>query len=101
MWEAVETSPGVYNTTYLDAVKVLINKLGEKGIYTLVDSHQDAFSRKFCGEGFPEFYADEDLMTECTGAVLPWLYKVFGLCKSMTDYGFSFNAQGNPLIKDC
>ena len=39
MWEAVERSPGVYNETYLDEVEALINKLGKKGIYTLVDGH--------------------------------------------------------------
>ena len=41
MWEAVETSPGVYNETYLNEIEKLINKLGQKGIYTLIDSHQD------------------------------------------------------------
>jgi endoglycosylceramidase len=39
MWEAVERSPGVYNTTYLEEINKLINKLGEKGIYTMVDMH--------------------------------------------------------------
>ena len=57
MWEAVETSPGVYNHTYLDEVEKLINKLGEKGIYTQVDAHQDALARIVCGEGMPNFYA--------------------------------------------
>jgi len=39
MWEAVEIAPNVYNETYLDEINNLINRLGEKGIYTLVDSH--------------------------------------------------------------
>ena len=39
MWESVETAPGVYNQTYLDEIDKLITKLGEKGIYTLVDAH--------------------------------------------------------------
>ena len=39
MWEAVETSIGVYNTTYLDEVETLINSLGNYGIYTMVDMH--------------------------------------------------------------
>jgi endoglycosylceramidase len=39
MWEAVERSPGVYNTTYLDQIDKLITRLGEKGIYTMVDAH--------------------------------------------------------------
>ena len=59
MWEAVETSPGVYNDTYLDEVEKLINNLGKKGIYTLIDAHQDTFARITCGEGIPNFYAKE------------------------------------------
>ena len=39
MWEAVESAPGLYNDTYLDEVDDLIKKLGENGIYTLVDAH--------------------------------------------------------------
>jgi endoglycosylceramidase len=39
MWEAVERSPGVYNTTYLDQVDKLITRLGNKGIYTMIDAH--------------------------------------------------------------
>lgn len=45
MWESVETSELTYNHTYLDEVDKLITRLGEKGIYTLVDAHQDLFSR--------------------------------------------------------
>lgn len=61
MWEAVETAPGVYNSTYLEEVDTLINKLGAKGISTLVDAHQDVLARQICGEGMPNFYAREVL----------------------------------------
>ena len=57
MWEAVETAPGVYNQTYLDAVDSLITKLGAAGIHTMVDAHQDVLARVICGEGMPNFYA--------------------------------------------
>jgi endoglycosylceramidase len=59
MWEAVETAPGVYNQTYLLEVDKLITKLGKKGIYTLVDAHQDVLARQICGEGMPNFYAKD------------------------------------------
>ena len=39
MWEAVETSPGLFNSTYLDEVDNLITTLGGWGIYTIVDAH--------------------------------------------------------------
>ena len=39
MWEAVERQPGVYDMDYLTKINALITKLGEQGIYTLVDAH--------------------------------------------------------------
>jgi endoglycosylceramidase len=56
MWESVETSPGVYDMAYLDKIDALINRFAEYGMVTLVDNHQDLFSRKLCGEGVPYFY---------------------------------------------
>lgn len=59
MWEAVERERGVYDLEYLAKVDSLITKMGEAGIYTLVDAHQDVFARTICGEGVPDFYAKE------------------------------------------
>ena len=56
-WEAVERSRNTYDDAYLDKIETLVNKLGEAGIYTLVDAHQDVFARTMCGEGVPDFYA--------------------------------------------
>ena len=39
MWEAVEREAGQYDFFYLERVERMINKLGEAGIYTLVDAH--------------------------------------------------------------
>lgn len=39
MWEAVERQRGVYDDKYLANVNTLINKLGARGIYTMVDAH--------------------------------------------------------------
>eukprot|EP00928_Gymnodinium_smaydae_P041257 TRINITY_DN27933_c0_g1_i3.p1 TRINITY_DN27933_c0_g1~~TRINITY_DN27933_c0_g1_i3.p1 ORF type:complete len:575 (-),score=99.62 TRINITY_DN27933_c0_g1_i3:157-1833(-) len=61
MWPAVEPQPGQIDTTYLDAVKGLTAKLAKSGVYTLVDLHQDLGTRRFCGEGFPEYYVDDIL----------------------------------------
>jgi endoglycosylceramidase len=38
--------------------------LGEYGIYSIIDLHQDVGSRRFCGEGIPEHYVDELLQNE-------------------------------------
>lgn len=39
IWEAVEKAPGVFDYEYLDQIEKLIEKLADKGIYTIVDSH--------------------------------------------------------------
>jgi endoglycosylceramidase len=100
MWESVERAPDTYNMTYLDDVEVLINKLGNRGIYTLVDMHQDVLARKICGEGVPDFYAD-NLPTHCEGSLLATLAEQYGICNSISSYGFRYDEDGNPLIEDC
>ena len=107
MWEAVETAPGVYNDTYLAEVDKLITKLGEKGIYTLVDAHQDVLARVVCGEGIPDFYAKEVLQGPeyCFSALedtlLSPLFKQYGFCKSIKDYDYKVDSNGNPEISEC
>jgi hypothetical protein len=39
----------------MQVMQDIINNLGEQGIYTIVDCHQDLFSRYFCGEGVPDW----------------------------------------------
>jgi len=90
MWEAVERTPDTFNATYLDEVEVLINKLGNRGIYTLVDMHQDVLARKICGEGVPDHYA-QDLPRHCEGSELAILAETYGICRSIKDYGYRFD----------
>jgi endoglycosylceramidase len=107
MWEAVERTAGTYDDAYLDKVEVLINKLGEAGIYTLVDAHQDVFARSICGEGMPDFYArellDEDshCMNGFLDKLLQPLYNKFGVCWDLESAGFRKDDNGDPYIEDC
>jgi len=107
MWEAVERAPGVYNYTYLNEVNTLINKLGDAGIYTLIDAHQDVMARAICGEGMPNFYAKEIIAngTYCIGENFDYMFgsimEHYGFCKSIDDYGFRKDEDGNPVIEDC
>jgi len=55
MWPGVMPSENVMNTTYLETMSKLVTQMGEYGIYTIVDCHQDVFSRYFCGEGVPDW----------------------------------------------
>ncbi len=52
------TGPGssTYNETYLSKIRALITQAGKEfGIFSIVDMHQDAFSSKLCGTGFPSW----------------------------------------------
>ena len=107
MWEAVERTEGVYDDAYLDKVADMINKLGEAGIYTLVDAHQDVFARTICGEGIPDFYAKQVLKHDdhCINSVADWalssMYKKLGVCTDMVTFGSTKDENDDPLITDC
>jgi len=80
MWEAIEPTRNQFNETYLDEVESLVNRLGQAGIYTLIDAHQDAISKATCGEGIPDYYANEVLakneiygLGHHTDRILAWL----------------------------
>eukprot|EP01133_Synstelium_polycarpum_P009145 gene9145-10729_t len=55
MWPGVEPERGVFNQTYLDVIKGMVDELGNAGIYTIIDFHQDLINRRFCGEGIPDW----------------------------------------------
>lgn len=55
-WEAYEPAPGDYDEAYLDYYAGAARAAWERGLYVIVDFHQDAFSRASiggCGDGFP------------------------------------------------
>ena len=42
-WSRVEPQPGVYDEAYLDEVAEAVHLLAERGVYSIVDLHQDAW----------------------------------------------------------
>ncbi|MCP9621242.1 glycoside hydrolase family 5 protein [Nocardia otitidiscaviarum] len=46
---------GVVDTAYLDRVAAVVDLLAARGIYTLIDNHQDGLSKIWGGNGFPEW----------------------------------------------
>lgn len=55
LWAGIEPQPDQFNMTYLNQARELVDRLGARGIYTLIELHQDAFSPYYCGEGMPDF----------------------------------------------
>ncbi|MFB3766628.1 MAG: cellulase family glycosylhydrolase [Methanotrichaceae archaeon] len=52
-WEAIEPEPGVYDQNYLSNVDELVNEASKRGIYIVLDMHQDEYSRCLHGDGAP------------------------------------------------
>jgi endoglycosylceramidase len=61
-WAALEPEPGDFNTAYLSSIESTVQTLGQSGIYSILDIHQDAYSSAFGGEGAPAW------ATETNGA---------------------------------
>jgi endoglycosylceramidase len=83
-WEAYEPQPGSYDDGYLAWYTRTAHDAGARGLYVIVDFHQDAFSRfapSGCGEGFPS-WALPPSVTPATpdngAACADWGQRMFG-----------------------
>ena len=71
-WDGVEPERGVYDETYLDKVEERVNWYTSRGMYVMLDMHQDLYSIVFGGDGAPEWALETDghpIETEIGG---PW-----------------------------
>ncbi len=53
MWEPLEPTRGTYDDTYLDKYLAMMDAADAHGLGVIVEFHQDIFSRRICGDGFP------------------------------------------------
>lgn len=71
IWEAYEPVQGQYDELYLRRISDIVDAAYGLGIYTIIDMHQDAFSRHYgtgCGDGFPAWVVPASVRKEATGA---------------------------------
>ena len=47
MWTGLRPDINTVNTTYLNIILEIIDKLSQRGIYVIIDMHQDMMSTKF------------------------------------------------------
>ena len=60
-WQGLEPTEGSFDTAYRDGMLAVEDKLAERGIYTILDSHQDQYNKLFGDKpGFPNWTADYD-----------------------------------------
>ena len=94
MWPGVEPTKGAYNETYFDELENIIRSLEQRGIYALLDFHQDLWHRKFCGEGVPDYVFDlcqSEQLDSTAQFPLP----------SRNSTSYPVDAEGNPSLEWC
>mmetsp|Transcript_43362 Transcript_43362/g.68652 ORF Transcript_43362/g.68652 Transcript_43362/m.68652 type:complete len:503 (-) Transcript_43362:210-1718(-) len=77
MWSGFNPAPGVFNQTYADIIKTIVEKMNARGIYVLLDMHEDVLSSKFClYDGMPQWVVNKSSSKHA----FPWPLK--GNCSS-------------------
>jgi endoglycosylceramidase len=54
-WAALAPSQGTTDAEWLARYQQILDAAWARGIYTVVDFHQDIFAECFCGDGFPDW----------------------------------------------
>jgi endoglycosylceramidase len=70
IYEAAEPVRGCYNEEYLAIYDRMVAAFAARGIRVIVDSHQDLYSRRLCGDGLPDWvlpepYRDRPTRADC------------------------------------
>jgi endoglycosylceramidase len=56
----VEPQPGAYDDGYLARIARTVQTLGDHGVFSLLDFHQDMYNERFQGEGEPDWSVQDD-----------------------------------------
>jgi endoglycosylceramidase len=59
-WRALEPTQGSYDDGYLDRVARVQRLLADRGVFAVLDSHQDMYNERFGGLGFPDWATFDD-----------------------------------------
>lgn len=74
-WDAIEPEKGVFSDEYLDRIQKRVEWYTSRGMYVMLDMHQDLYSIVFGGDGAPEWAvrtSGEPINTNIDG---PWWLK--------------------------
>ncbi len=67
-------TPGRVEYAYIEQLARTVSLLGRRGIFVLIDFHQDGFSPKYNGNGLPDWMAIDDGLPNPDDAVFPLYY---------------------------
>ena len=59
-WDAIEPRPGEFNLEYLESVSEHLDFFAARGVYVVLDMHQDVYAARFCCDGAPEWAIRDD-----------------------------------------
>ena len=59
-WKALEPAPGAIDESYLAEIARISRLAARRGLYVLVDMHQDEWSERYRGNGAPEWATIDD-----------------------------------------
>ena len=62
IWEAIEPKPGLYDLAYLKKMAEVVKWCEERGLWVVLDFHQDLWARPFGGDGAPAWATIDDLV---------------------------------------
>jgi endoglycosylceramidase len=54
-WAALEPVQGQLDTAYLAELEAFVDAAWQRGMWTVLDFHQDVYAESLCGDGFPEW----------------------------------------------
>lgn len=74
IYKGVEPAPRDYRADYIESIAQTEQILAERGIFSLVDFHQDMYNERFQGEGFPDWAVDDDGLPNEPGFGFPGNY---------------------------
>jgi endoglycosylceramidase len=98
---AVEPQPGVYDDAYLARIASTVHILGEYGIYSLLDFHQDMYNERFQGEGEPAWSVQDDGLPAVPQEGFPGNYIVMpALDRAYDHFWQNSPGPGGPGLQD-
>ncbi|MCX6226975.1 MAG: cellulase family glycosylhydrolase [Bacteroidia bacterium] len=68
IWDGAEPEPGKYDEAYLNKIETMVNRAAARGIYVLLDMHQDLYGRQF-SDGAPAWATLTDSLPHATGVI--------------------------------
>ncbi len=59
-WRGLEPAKDSFDPAYLAGIAAVEHKLSQRGVFVVLDSHQDGFGDRYNGLGFPDYVAFDD-----------------------------------------